>query len=284
MTNLLKKMQIMQFIIIIALMTFNHGNDHCDTLTLNKDSEYYNFLQNIVKYNNITKKINNQPTQPIHDIFLKNNDYFYIFANDNNVHSYFFKEKNSDKHSIYFSGINNPKDIKTILDIISNKFTYDNVENILNKNGTLYMIHEDKIKKVDSDHNIFDVFDFLYKDVYKTYNIQINGYSLGGPLSQVFTLSILNKYDNLDIENYNIESWFIGDKEDYNEVKNIIKLCNIYNPKSVLFHYNNLFQKYNKVDYLIKKDNDNIDKYILKCFPNGIIKYINNTHLLSNIL
>ena len=37
---------------------------------------------------------------------VKNNDYFYIFYNKYNIYVYFFKEKDSDCHNIYFNGLN----------------------------------------------------------------------------------------------------------------------------------------------------------------------------------
>lgn len=279
MSNLFKKTQILQFIIIFLLNSFNNSNNEKPTIL----TEYCKFLSDILEYNDIIK--NHRKDK--YDIFLQKNEYFYIFENDNNINAYFFKEKNSDNHSIYFNGINNP------IDIFLNDYTYKNVENILNKNGTMYTFANNDIHVINNkedDINILNVFDYLYGNVYnKNSNIHINGYSLGGPLSQVFTLLLIDKYsditNNITITNYNIESWFFGNENEYNKFKKSVKLLNIYNPKSILYLYNNLFQKYNKTDYFINNKNEfDYDKYIFKNCPSGIIKYINDNHLLSNII
>ena len=54
MENLLKKVQIIQFIIIISF--FILSNTKKEEHILNKNTKYYHFLLNIVKYNSITKK------------------------------------------------------------------------------------------------------------------------------------------------------------------------------------------------------------------------------------
>jgi hypothetical protein len=98
---------------------------------------------------------------------------------------------------------------------------------------------------------------------------------------------LLEKYPNkLNINIYNIESWFGGSIELYNKLLEETKIINIYNKKSLFYFYNKLNQRYFKTDYLIK-DNDDIDDIInnsTKPFPNGLIKYFSNKHLLSNIL
>jgi hypothetical protein len=279
MSNLFKKTQILQFIIIFLLNSFNNSNNEKPTIL----TEYNTFLSDIVEYNDIIKN----HLKDKYDIFLQKNEYFYIFENDNNINAYFFKEKNSDNHNIYFNGINNP------IDIFLNDYTYKNVENILNKNGTMYTFANNDICEINNkedDINILNVFDYLYGNVYnKNSYIHINGYSLGGPLSQVFTLLLIDKYsditNNITIKNYNIESWFFGNENEYNKFKKSVKLLNIYNPKSILYLYNNLFQKYNKTDYFINNKNKfDYDEYIFKNCPFGIIKYINDNHLLSNII
>lgn len=296
MNNLFKKVQILQFIIIISFYLLSNLSENENDKILEKDSDYYIYLINIVKYNNIIKPyLNNLTDNNIdHNIFLKNNDYFYFFHNQYNVFAYFFKEKNNDQHQIYFNGINNIFDIKTIINILINNFTFENIEDILHKNGKLYNIVENKIELMNEHDNIsiLNVFDILSNIIYNVntskINLKINGYSLGGPISQVFVYLILDKYkEKINIEVCNIESWFAGDKMSFNSFKNMLKFSNIYNKKSILYFFNIIFQKYNKVDFYIDNsciNDNNIEKYISRAFPKGIIKYIKNYHLLSNIL
>jgi hypothetical protein len=269
-----------------------------DEQLLDKSSEYHKFLNNIIEYNNILKIHNNNLKTIVKDdllIFSNLNEYFYFFQNDFNINAYFFKEKNSDEHQIYFNGINNFNDIKTIINILINNFNYENIEELIHKEGDFYMI-QDTIEKLNDDLKIsvLDVFDILFKNIYKLdmkndkINLKINGYSLGGPISQVFVYILNDKYkDILNISVYNIESWFACNKENYDEFFKNYNLINIYNKKSILYFYNIIFQKYNKVSYFIENTThkyDNVDIYIENIFPKGIIEYIKNYHLLPKIL
>lgn len=289
MNKLLKKIQIIQFIIIISFFILSENNEEN---FLNENTEYYTFLKNIVKYNDITKKIVKKNNETVkfkeYNLLLENNEYFYIFYN-NNIYAYFFREKNSNKNIIYFNGINNINDIKivlnTIYDITNSNFNFDNIEKLLNKKGILYKIGEN-IETNKSEYSILDVFDYLYNTIYlheSTVELEINGFSLGGPISQLFTLFILEKYDNLNIDMYNIESWFGGNEEIYNKMMTKINIFNIYNNKSVFYFFNLFFQKYFKNNYLIKPK-DSFIKYNLEIFPIGIINYVIDNHLLSKIL
>jgi hypothetical protein len=318
MNNLLKKAQLVQFIIIISfIMLSNLKNDE---KILEKNTDYYNFLVNIVKYNNLIKqylKNKLENSEELVNIINSNNEYFYFFYNENNVLVYFFKEKNSNDHSIYFCGIDNINDIETMITILINNYSFENIEKILNKDGTLYKINNDGIEKVIIDVNIYNAFDYFDKNIYSEknnitndiihpyitsdkINLNVNGYSLGGPFSQVFIYNIVKK-DSLpeeissnelndskfNIKIFNIESWFGGNKEIYDKLTKNIKIFNTYNNKSVLYFFNILFQKYFKSDFIIKNNDDNkkdIDEYVLEKFPHGIIKYVKDNHLLSNIL
>jgi hypothetical protein len=107
--NLLKKIQLLQFIIIIFFYILSSSIDECEKL--DKNCEYYTFLCKMVTYNKLTKKIikKNKDVLDFKDnykIFLNDNEYFYVFYS-NNVYVYFLKEHGSDKHNIYFNGINN---------------------------------------------------------------------------------------------------------------------------------------------------------------------------------
>jgi hypothetical protein len=306
MENLLKKTQIIQFIIIISF--FILSNTKKEENILNKNTKYYNFLVNIVKYNSITKKFvkkNNKSVAYIdkYKLLLENNEYFYIFYN-NNVYVYLFKENGSNEHIIYFNGINNINDIKiivnTIFDIINSNFNFNNIEKLLNKKGLLYRIEKNNVHIIDNKYSILDVFDYLYNNNYiydkstqteNKINLKINGFSLGGPISQLFTLLLIEKYDKkLNIDMYNVESWFGGNEEIYNHMKNKINICNIYSEKSVFYFFNIFFQKYFKSNYLINSDEEEyienkiLLEYNTPIFPIGIVKYVIDNHLLSKIL
>jgi hypothetical protein len=321
MSNLLNKIQILQFILIFSFYILS--NITKDEEILDKTCPYYNFLLNITKYSkalknndnqennnqennnkeNNNQKNNNKENDTKNDnlkIITTNTEYFYYFNNNNNVYAFFFKEKNSINHDIYFNGIHSIDDIKTIIKIIFNNFTYENIEDILNKKGNLYNVEENKISQINNESekvSVIDVFDSFYKNLYSlddnTNKIRINGYSLGGPISQVFIHIIKNKYEKsnnqikLNIELFNIESWFASDKKNYEMFIQDIKFVNLFNKRSVLYFYNKLFQKYNKIDYFIENNKltkDNLFIYVNKIFPNGIIKYIKNYHLLQHIV
>lgn len=296
MSSLLKKAQILQFMIIISFFLISNMSQ--DEVLLDKSSPYYNFLNNIIEYNNILKIYNNNLKNIVKDdlfIFSKKNEYFYFYKNNFNIHAYFFKERNSDEHQIYFNGINNFNDIKTVINIFINNFNYENIEDLIHKEGDFFIVQDEGIEKLNDNMKItvLDVFDILYKNVYKLdsidkINLKINGYSLGGPISQVFVYLLNDKYkDIFNISVFNIESWFACNKENYEEFFKKYNLTNIYNKKSILYFYNIFFQKYNKVGYFIENSShkyDNIDLYIENIFPKGIIEYVKNYHLLPKIL
>lgn len=302
MLNLLKKIQLIQFLIIIFFYILSsNSTDLNNKEIIDKSSDYYNYLLDIIYYNNVFNKgINNENSNIMKSI--EKNDYIFYYKNDYNVSALFFKENNSSIHNIYFNGINNLKDIKLIIKIFSKNFTFKNIEKLLNKPGSLFTIINNNVEELESfrDKSVLDVYDFIHENIYmefnklndkteKKINIKINGYSFGGPLSQIFIYILYDKYgDILNIENYNIESWFAGSEEDFEDYKKIVKFYNIYNKKSVLNFYNNFFQKYFEYDYLIDTpsptlEND-IDPYIGKLFPNGIIKYVKDNHLLKKII
>jgi hypothetical protein len=334
MKNLLQKMYLVQLIILIIFYIISHNLNNIDNNTLNKNDEYYIFLKNIVLYNKVTNKYlkylkNNKKIIFFdNEILLKNNDYFYIFYNKYNIFVYFFKEKNTNIHNIYFNGINNKKDLKILIDIvinvISNKLNFKYIENIIEKSGELYKLSNNNIENIIFLENnilkmntLMNSFEYIFNTEYfkdninneytdindniEKINLNINGYSLGGVFSQVF-LHILNeKYsklcNKLNIQMYNIESWFGGNKEDFDNFTKKFIINNIYNKKSIFYFYNYFFQSYFNNNILIDNNNNNsnnntnnndyeiidILKESNKISPFGIINYINKNHFLSKI-
>jgi hypothetical protein len=377
--NLLEKVQLLQSTIIISFLLLSNLNKNDDEKILDKNTEYYIFLKQVIKYNKIIKKyINFKNNQDLinnnlsnnkmkissmikkniskkskkiitsikksvnkknlidiytphtndhiipniniknneltinenneltinennllslddYNFLLENNEYFYSFFNNKNIITYFFKDKISNEHSIYFGGLDNLNNIKAILGFLLNDYSIDNIDKLLYEDGLFISIIDNKIIKINQNiNNIFDTFDFLFNNIYninnflsndtiKKINLNVNGYSLGGPFSQIFVYNILKKYkDTLNIKIYNIESWFGGNKNLYNELTENTKIFNTYNKKSILYFYNIFFQKYFKNDLIIEVKNNSSD-CIDEPFPNGLIKYFNKNHLLSLI-
>lgn len=296
MEHLLNKFQLLQFIIIIlfTLLSYSLKSEP----KINKDSVYYHFLLKMINYNKITNKIIKKNDDIIsfkeeYKLLLKENNYFYIFYN-HYAYVYFFKEKVSDTHKIYFNGINNINDMKLILKIIL-KIIHNDIDILLNKKGYFYKFHGDCIEKIYQKRDIYEVFHFLCNNVYNVQtmqkiNLEINGFSIGGPQSQFFTLNILENFnDQFHITMYNVESWFGGNKDMYEEINKKVKLMNIYNNKSVFYFYNIFFQKYVKKDYIMSnhsmlKEFEHFLKYNNKFFPEGIFDYIMDYHVLSKFV
>jgi hypothetical protein len=369
--NLLEKIQLLQSIIIISFLILSNLNKNDDEKILDKNTEYYIFLKQIIKYNKVIKKyinfknnqdiINNLTIDTIEDkkkftlslkkkiskkskkiinsikksviknnnydeklsnsiinndisnlyeininennilsqddynLLLNNNEYFYSFFNNKNIITYFFKDKMSNEHSIYFGGLDNLNNIKSILNFLLNDYSIENIEKLLYENGLFITIIDNNIIKINQNiNNIFEAFDFMFDNIYninnflldnsnQKINLNVNGYSLGGPFSQIFVYNILKKYkDELNIKIYNIESWFGGNKNLYNELTENTRIFNTYNKKSILYFYNIFFQKYFKNNLIIEVNN-NSSECIDEPFPNGLIKYFNKNHLLSLI-
>jgi hypothetical protein len=320
MINLLKKAQLLQFmILIIFYILSNNSKRNLDNDVDNennkeilyKNTEYYIFLKTIVSYNEITRKYINfmKKNKPINleinnNQLVNNNDYFYIFYNKYNIYVYFFKEKNSDYHNIYFNGLNSRNDLFFMINIahkvLTNKFNFEQIENIIEKPGNLYYIKKNEVNKISSldDCSLIESFNYIFykynihnnilrKNINEKIKLKINGYSLGGVFSQVFSHTIINKHDNIyDIEVYNVETWFGGNKELFDKFVDKVNIKNIYHKNSILYFYNILCQSYFKSDYIIECEDNNLTDIIensIVLFPFGIIKYINNNHLLSKI-
>jgi hypothetical protein len=318
MNNLLQKAHLLQFIILLLFYILSNNISNKDNNILYKDSYYYNFLKNIIKYNKITEKyikfIKKNQELPINnnDVLLQNNDYFYLFYNKYNIFIFFFKEHNSNIHNIYFNGINNKIDfdilLNTIFKLLSNNYSFEHISELINKHGDLYKILPNKVTKIIflennilKKNSLMNTFEYIYnkeytkgiKDSYNNkINLNINGFSLGGVLSQVFVHNLLDKCedkykDKFNIQLFNIESWFGGNKDEFNNFIKKININNIYNKNSIFYFYNKIVQPYfNNISY-IEDDEKNyciLNKNKISAFPSEIIKYINNSHFLSKII
>lgn len=320
MKRLLKKNQLLQLIILFSLYLLNNKyNIEVDknidkTNIIYKDDKSYILLKKIVEYTYITndyiKLIKNNIQLP-HDknnILLDNNEYFYMFYNKYNTYVYFFKENNSNIHNIYFNGINNKKDIKILIDtiirVISNKFNFEHVENIIEKEGYFFDFTINDVTKINFTekntikNTLMNSFDYVYKNKYINtmdengkINLNINGYSLGGIFSQVFVYLLVEKYGNIyknkfNIDFYNIESWFGGNEEKFNNFIEKINMKNIYNKKSIFSYHNMFFQPHITNTYYVQDDFDDLNEFInntILISPFGIMNYITKNHFLSHI-
>ena len=282
MNNLLEKLQVIQFFIILFLIK----NDDDTKISCN-DNKDIDDLKDVIFYREFVKKFIESPESIKENVFLKENEYFYFFYTENLI-IYFYKKNNSDKHYIYFDGLSKIKEIATLL---IHKLIYkgeDFIKSILSQKGNLFEVSNDYIENInDNKIDIYDVFSHIKSNVYKeNLKIKIYGYSLGGPLSQYFYHTLPDK-DNIEFEFLGIESWFEGNKELYKDFtdKNLFK--NIFNEKSILYFYNKYFQKFNNKNILVNIEEDEkdiINNYFLQFSPLGLINYIKNHHSIINIL
>jgi hypothetical protein len=283
--NIYEKAQILQFCIILFMIEYSNQ------YTINNEKIQYNkdILLDITKY----KKIIFKEAQNIDDLIL-NNDYFYYFKSSM-LNVFFFKKTNSKDHIIYFDGMKKFKDVIDLIINISLESLNHYIFDILNEDGIFY---DNTLKEYGNINNIFEAFLYIKEMLYKKdqeNNVSIYGYSLGGPLSYLF-LDILEKnnltHENdltnkLNIKITSIESWFEGNKQLYDKIKNKNDFKTIFNKGSFMFLYKNIFQTYID-DYILVESNDNDDeiqqKYLMKPFPFGLIQYFKDNHSIDKII
>jgi hypothetical protein len=285
-SNIFEKAQIIQFLIILFMK--NYSDKYKSKIDYNKDilvdiSYYKTNIYNIFK-NKL--EIENENNDNIIENVIKNTDYFYFF-NASILKVYFYKKKDTNEHIIFFDGLKKTKDIINLLINVIQQKNNNYIFDILNNDGILYSIKNKLINK-ESLNNIFESFLFV-QDKYYTNNdiINIYGYSLGGPLSYLFydILEKNNFIENIKINITSIESWFEGNKELYEKIKNNNNYKSLFNKKSFMFLYKNIFQKSIDNYILIEKNDDNeIEKYIINLCPFGLIDYFKDNHSLDKIL
>ena len=274
--NIYEKAQILQFCIILFMIEYSNQ------YTINNEKIQYNkdILLDITNYKKIIFK-NNESI----DNLILNNEYFYYFKSSM-LNVFFFKKNNS--HIIFFDGMKKFKDVIDLIINISLESLNHYIFDILNEDGILY---DNTLKEYDNINNIFEAFLYIKEMLYKKdqeNNVSIYGYSLGGPLSYLF-LDILEKNDlteKLNIKITSIESWFEGNKQLYDKIKNKNDFKTIFNKGSFMFLYKNIFQTYID-DYILveKTDDDEIqDKYLMKPFPFGLIQYFKDNHSIDKII
>ena len=275
--NIYEKAKILQFCIILFMIEYSNQ------YTINNEKIEYNkdILLDITKY----KKIIFKEHESIDNLIL-NNEYFYYFKSSM-LNVFFFKKTNSNEHIIFFDGMKKFKDVIDLIINISLESLNHYIFDILNEDGIFY---DNTFKEYKDINNIFEAFLYIKEMLYKKTeenNVSIYGYSLGGPLSYLF-LDILEKNDlteKLNIKITSIESWFEGNKQLYNKIKNKNDFKTIFNKGSFMFLYKNIFQTYIE-DYILVKNNDDEiqEKYLMKPFPFGIIQYFKDNHSIDKII
>jgi hypothetical protein len=276
--NIYEKTQILQFCIILFMIEYSiQYSINNEKIEYNKD-----ILLDITNY----KKIIFKEHESIDNLIL-NNDYFYYFKSSM-LNVFFFKKNNSKEHIIFFDGMKKFKDVIDLIINISLESLNHYIFDILNEDGILY---DNTFKEYKDINNIFEAFLYIKEMLYKKdqeNNVSIYGYSLGGPLSYLF-LDILEKNDltqELNIKITSIESWFEGNKQLYDKIKNKNDFKTIFNKGSFMFLYKNIFQTYID-DYILVESNDEDeiqDKYLMKPFPFGLIQYFKDNHSIDKII
>jgi len=285
--NIYEKAQILQFCIILFMIEYSNQ------YTINNEKIQYNkdILLDITNY----KKIIFKQHESIDNLIL-NNEYFYYFKSSM-LNVFFFKKTNSNQHIIYFDGMKKFKDVIDLIINISLESLNHYIFDILNEDGIFY---DNTLKEYGNINNIFEAFLYIKEMLYKKdqeNNVSIYGYSLGGPISYLF-LDILEKNDliqkndntdntnKLNIKITSIESWFEGNKQLYDKIKNKNDFKTIFNKGSFMFLYKNIFQTYID-DYILVESNDDDeiqDKYLMKPFPFGLIQYFKDNHSIDKII
>ncbi len=290
---LLYNLNICQYILIIFLicgsiirkkslkMNFVKKYDKI-YITMYNHYEISNFVKSIIK----REKCKDKAIK----IFEKY-EYVYFFKSKNLL-VYFFKKHLEDNHKVYFEGVDEMSDLKYLSfpNKWFNEYTLKSIRENLSENGYLFQITSNNVIKIkDYKHSIFYAFSHLNNQLYDIKNIEIEGYSMGGVLSQVFiyillTNNYIQKY-NLNIDLYIIESWWGGNKDFYNYLSSYIKIHNVMCVGSILYYYNLFFQNYFKIkNYISFPLKSLFNKYNFLPFPIGITEYFGDHHYISRFL
>lgn len=222
-----------------------------------------------------------------------NMEYIYFFRSTNLL-VYFFKSKYENNHKVYFEGVNDMGDLQYLSfpNQWFQEYTLKSIRKNLSERGYLFKIEENCVLRVKNHiHTIFSSFSYLNHQYYQHHNkdILIEGYSMGGVLSQIFTYILLQqkyiqKYQ-LSISLYIIESWWGGSKEFYEYLSSSIQIKNVMCMGSILYYYNLIFQHYFHIDkYVNFQIKPLFTKYIKLPFPIGITEYFGDHHYISRFL
>ncbi len=225
---------------------------------------------------------------------FEESEYIYFFRS-RNLLVYFFKQKKETNHKVYFEGVDEISDLKYLSfpNKWFNEYTLQSIHKNLSEKGFLFKITQNEIKRIhNTQKSIFSIFSYMNHTIYipsVIKNIEIEGYSLGGVLSQVFTYILISKKYvkkyNLLIHLYIIESWWGGNNEFYEYLSSYITIHNVMCMGSILYYYNIFFQNYFKVNKYIQFPLKKLFyKYIQLPFPFGFTEYFGDHHYISRFL
>ncbi len=303
---MLYKLNVLQYIFILSLICGTIiKKDNLSSQNIKKYdtiykimSDHYDmskFVKSVIKECNINHyHILNSYIYKKNTFIFKEMEYIYFFRSKNLL-VYFFKRKNENEHKVYFEGVNDMGDLQYLSfpNKWFNEYTLKSIRKNLSENGFLFQIIENKVLRIQNKiHSIFSSFSYLNHHLYQknnSQNILIEGYSMGGVLSQVFTYILLQekyiqKY-NLKVLLYIIESWWGGSKEFYEYLSSYITIKNVMCVGSILYYYNLFFQNYFHIDkYVQFQVKPLFMKYIRLPFPMGITEYFGDHHYISRFL
>lgn len=266
--------------------------------TMYNHYEISKFVKEIIKkcginQYHISHKYDLTKLNMINDKIFEKMEYIYFFRSKNLL-VYFFKKVDENNHKVYFEGVDEMGDLQYLSfpNKWFNEYTLKSVHKNLSERGFLFQITKNNILRIKNEsHSIFDSFSYLNKDIFNKnkLKIEIEGYSMGGVLSQVFIYVLLsNKYIQkykLNIDLYIIESWWGGNKEFYDYLSSYIKIHNVMCVGSILYYYNLFFQNYFKVKkYISFPIKPLFQKYIQLPFPFGVTEYFGDHHYISRFI
>ncbi len=240
-------------------------------------------IQNVYMYQEFQKE------------WMEKMEYVYFFRSKNLL-VYFFKKKADPSHKIYFEGVDEMGDLQYLSfpNKWFNEYTLKSIRKNLSENGFLFKIYTDGTPRVlrirNQIHNIFKAFSYMNENEYfGDKKICMEGYSMGGVLSQVFTYILLQNHyiqkEKLQIKLYIIESWWGGSKEFYEYLSSFIEIKNVMCMGSILYYYNRIFQHYFSIDsYIHFRVKPLFQKYIQLPFPLGITEYFGDHHYISRFI
>lgn len=209
-------------------------------------------------------------------------DYLYIFYHKS-ICIYLFQKEN--QHYMLFEGLHKWSDLKemNVRRWITDKRLIEK-ESFLQE-GILFYIHDCYMTPIVKD-SFWNIFEFIKHKHYKKEDQQkipliVEGYSLGGLYLQLWIQYMDEKkmLEEFKIDAYQIESWFQGNEEEFQEFQKKVKIKNIMKHGSYFHLFNSIFQKYRKIDSFMPRSNETKEILYSKT-PLRIIEYGVVSHLL----
>lgn len=296
--------QYIQFFFLFLISWILSRSKHSSIQFIDSQDSDFHLLQSHIQYSEIRSLLDSDIQQMFHNpeisnVYLKKtnplhkeHEYMYLFYTPY-LNVYFSKRKQENENEksidrIYFEGLHKITDLHKIS---FSKFFQQGYLSIdptsIHEKGILLKMTSKHFYKV-FEGNLMNAFFYVKKKEYKKkddqYHLCMEGYSLGGIYSQyfIYELAKMKKMKNYHIQYYNVESWFSGNEEKYQELKRMVDYKNIKNQKSFMYIYNRLFQQFHEVDRTIGDTKMDMKHYLKYPFPFGIIKYFIQHHMLHD--